>query len=241
MKNSAKGLVSKLALATGLALGAATVQDARAQLVIFQDDFSSGRLDAARWEVRQDVEGQPFTDEYDVRNENGNWVFHTQQNTVGDRRSYLVPKHQFITGDVLEYDYNVISKSGNYMSMSLLTGDQYIRIGISGYSSGVQGFDEFGVSHVKFEFQPNNLNIRRQSPSGLVFYDNLALNNLNGNYTLYMGGVSGHNGTEHIDFDNFVVTSSVPEPATIGIATGLASLILGAGLRKRRKREEANK
>ncbi len=167
------------------------------------DDFSSGVLDSLKWEIRQDVEGQLLMDEswVDVTLQN----FHTQQNEIGDRRTYLFSKHTFTTGDVLEYDFNVISKEGHYGQMILLTGDQYIRIGIMGYSSGVQGYDELGVSHVKVEFQNNNLHLTRTSPSGLVLIDNLHLNNANGNYELYIGSFSGHNGRTHIDYDNFVL------------------------------------
>ena len=38
---------------------------------------------------------------------------------------------------VLEYDFNVISRVGTYMQFDLLTGDQYIRLGIMGYLNGV--------------------------------------------------------------------------------------------------------
>jgi hypothetical protein len=170
------------------------------------DDFSSGSLDTGKWEIRQDVEGEPLMEEYGVLNESG-FVFHTQQNTIGDRRVYLFPKRTFTTGDILEYDFNVISKEGNYGQMVLLTGDQYIRMGIMGYSSGVQGYDELGLSHTKIEFQKNNLHLIRTAPSGLVLIDDLTLTNENGSYELYIGSFSGHNGRTHIDYDNFVLCS----------------------------------
>jgi len=173
------------------------------------DDFSSGNLDTNRWEIRQDVEGQPFTDEYWVDSILKN--FHTQQNNIGDRRVYLVPKHTFTTGDIFEYDFNVISKEGNYMQMDLLTGDQYIRLGIMGYIGGVQGYDELGVSHIKIEFQENNLHLIRTSPSGLVLTDDLPLTNSNGNYELYIGSVFTN--LAHMDFDNFELCTEVPEPS----------------------------
>lgn len=172
------------------------------------DDFSSGVLDNSKWVIRQDVEGQPFTDIYNVDSELKN--FHMQQITTGDKRTYLVPKHSFTTGDVLEYDFNVISKTGNYMQFDLLTGDQYIRLGIMGYLGGVQGYDELGVSHVKIEFQENNLHLERTTPSGIVLVDNLALTKTNGNYELYLGTVFTN--LAHIDFDNFKICSEQPEP-----------------------------
>ena len=174
------------------------------------DDFSSGSLDTSKWEVRQDVEGQPFMDEYLVDTILQN--FHTQQNILGDRRIYLVPKYTFTTGEVFEYDFNVVSKEGNYMQMDLLTGDQYIRLGIMGYINGIQGYDELGVSHIKIEFQENNLHFERTTPSNITLTDDLILTNSNGNYEFYIGSLSGHNGKTHIDFDNFVICSEEQGP-----------------------------
>jgi len=174
-------------------------------------DFSSGQLNESKWEIRQDVEGQPFTDEYWVDSDLEN--FHIQQNEIGDRRTYLFPKHSFTTGDVLEYDFNVISKEGNYMQMDLLTGDQYIRVGIMGYNNGVQGYDELGISHIKIEFQENNFHLERTSPSGIFLVDDLYLTNPNGNYELYIGAGSGHNGRMHMDFDNFELCTEIQEPS----------------------------
>ena len=125
-------LLKKIALAS---IASSTLFANLAKADLF-DDFSSGSLNPNLWQVRADVEGQPLMDEYGVSYENGNYAFHTQQNTIADRRVYLVPNYQFKTGDVLNYDYDVISREGHYSSMILLTGDQYIRIGISGYNNG---------------------------------------------------------------------------------------------------------
>ena len=171
------------------------------QICEVYDDFSSGALNSEKWEVRQDVEGWPFTEEYWVDADLEN--YHTQQNTIGDRRVYLVPKHTFTTGNILEYDFNIVSHEGNYMQMDLLTGDQYIRVGIMGYINGVQGYDELGVSHIKVEFQENNLHLERTTPSNVTLIDNLALSTSNRNYQFYIGSISGNNGRMHIDFDNF--------------------------------------
>jgi len=167
------------------------------------DDFESGELDTNLWEVRQDTEGQPLMNEYGIRQEDGNYVFHTNQNETANRRVYLFPKRNFTTGDSIEYDTNLVSKEGHYGNMILLTGDQYIRIGIFGYNNGVQGYDELGSSHIKMSFEENELKLRRESPSGQVLLDTLQLNNPNGNYELYIGSFSGHNGIVHMDFDNF--------------------------------------
>lgn len=165
------------------------------------DSFNKQKLNLNKWEIRSDVEGQPFMDEYfvDLRLKN----FHTKQNAIGDRRVYLFPKRTFTTGDSIKYDVALLSKEGNHMQMVLLTGDQYIRIGILGYSDGIQGFDDLGVAHIELQFQENNLRVIRFSPLGQTFVDDLLLNNPNGTYELYIGSVSGHNGLVHLDYDNF--------------------------------------
>lgn len=190
------------------------------------DDFSSPTLNINKWEVRQDTQGQPLMDEGFVTN----GVFHTEQLTMGDRRIYLVPKFQFKTGDVIEYDVDVISRQGTYANMVLLTGDQYIRIGMRGPAAG---FDELGVAHMRLEFQPNNLIVTRTQPSGNVLIDNLSLNNPNGLYELYIGSFTGSDGLAHMDYDN-VDISTIPEPSTFGLV-GAGSLALFA-LRKRKKK-----
>lgn len=167
------------------------------------DDFSSEILDVNKWEVRQDTEGQPLMDEYWIDTDLEN--FHTKQNIIGDRRVYLFPKTTFTTGDKISYDSELLSREGNYGQMVLLTGDQYIRIGIFGYNGGVQGFDELGIAHIELTFEENNLHITRESPSGTILIDNLALTNANGTYELYVGSFTGHNGKAHIDFDNFIL------------------------------------
>jgi len=168
------------------------------------DDFSSGDLGTSKWEIRQDTEGQPLMEEFNVTNESGNFAFHTQQNTIADRRVYLFPKRQFTTGDSIEYDVDLISSEGTYAQMVLLTGDQSIRIGMRGTAAG---FDELGVAHMKLTFQENNLAIERKTPSDVLLIDNLGLTNSNGTYEFYIGSFSGSNGRVHMDFDNFVICS----------------------------------
>lgn len=173
------------------------------------DDFSGDILNIDKWEIRQDIEGQSLMDEswLDVFSEN----FHTKQNSIGDRRTYLFPKRTFITGNVLEYDFEVLSKEGHYGQMVLLGGDQYVRIGIMGYNNGVQGYDELGVSHVRIEFQENNFHLERTTPSGITLIDNFALTNTDRTYELYIGSFSGHNGRVHIDYDNFTICTEQEE------------------------------
>ncbi len=175
------------------------------------DDFSSGSLNTDKWEIRQDVEGHSLTNEYGIDTNLQN--FHIQQNIAGDGATFLFPRRQFTTGDIFEYDVDLISKEGSYMQMDLLTGDQYIRVGIFGWwSNSVQGYDELDVSHIKIEFQENNFHLERTTPSNVILIDNLPLTNANGNYQLYIGGGTGNNGFVHLDYDNFELCTEPPQP-----------------------------
>ncbi len=162
------------------------------------DDFSDGFLNKEKWEIRQDVEGQPLMDEYDVRNEDGNFVFHTEQNGYSEGRTYLFPKRTFTTGDSLEYNGNLISEAGYHGNMVILTGDHYIRIGIRGYGTNI---NELGTVHTRLVFEPNNLKVIRKTPSGEKFIDNLYLPTRDGTYEFYIGTYSSDH--THMDYDNF--------------------------------------
>jgi hypothetical protein len=56
-------------------------------------------------------------------------------------------------------------------------------------------------------------------------------------YTLGLNIHTGHNGLMDFEVDNVRVTQ-VPEPATLGIA-GLATLVIGAGLKRKINSGEA--
>ena len=57
------------------------------------DNFSDGFLNKEKWEIRQDPEGQPFTDEYGVEFVDGSFVFHIEQMSIGSHRTFLVPRY----------------------------------------------------------------------------------------------------------------------------------------------------
>lgn len=184
------------------------------------DDFSSGKLDKSRWEIRQDIEGQPLMDTGLVIEKNGNHVFNTAQNFPEDRRTYLVPKYTFKLGDMLEYDVNVVSSSGNYGNLVLLSGGDYKRIGMVGFNNGEQPFDEKGWSHMSLSFLEKGLDTKRISPTGDLYTELIPLNHLDSEYELYIGSFTGHNGTTTIEYDNFKINSTnIPEPSTAMLFT----------------------
>ncbi len=174
------------------------------------DDFSSEVLDISKWEIRQDVEGQPFPDEYWVDNTLEN--YHTKQNTIADRRVYLVPTTTFTTGDSIEYNVEVVSREGHYGNVVLIIGEECTGLnpnrcifGIVGYSSGPQPFDEIGVTKASITFYEDRVESNMLSPSKQSYTYSIPLQNPDGSYQLYIGAYSGHNGRMHIDFDNFTI------------------------------------
>lgn len=215
----------KQTLASLVVSGLSVVGIANRSNAELYDDFSSGTLNSAKWEVRQDTEGQPLMDEGFVANENGNYVFHTRQNTDGDRRTYLFPKHEFKAGESIEYDVNVVSTEGTHASMALLTGSQYARLG----AVVPDLYNDLGTSHISLSFFPDRLNLTRVSPSNELFSQDLSLNDSNGTYELYLGSFT--DGRAHIDYDNFNIT---PEPGTM-VILGLGALAL------RRRNGKTNK
>ena len=193
------------------------------------DNFSSANLNTNKWEVRQDIEGQPLMDEGFVTN----GVFHTQQNSIEDKRTYLVPRHQFKSGDTLDYDVNVISGEGNYGNVDILVGGGYDRVamGMVGYNNGPQTREEFGTTHIRFSFSENNFNIQEFFPSGEIVINNLPLTDPQATYELYIGSFS--NGKANIDYDNFYL-NGIPAPRfeSISIQGGQA-VITSSGVDNR--------
>ncbi len=217
--------LEKLALLTALAMPAS-----QAKAVLY-DDFSSPVLDTNKWEVKQDTEGQPLMDEGYVTN----GVFHTQQNSIGDRRTYLVPKHQFVAGENISYDVNIISKEGHYGNVNLLFGGGYNReaMGMVGFNNGPQPRDELGTTHIKLSFLENKFTIEELFSSGAIVTNQLSLSIPNANYTLYIGSFTGHNGRAHIDYDNFRI-NDIPEPASLVVLTATSISLFG---RKRKEKQ----
>ncbi len=158
------------------------------------EDFSSGILDESKWEVRQDIEGQPFMDEYGVRLENGDYVFHTQQNTSEDKRVYLVPKYKFGVGDRLEYDVSMNSGA----NVNLLVGGSCSRCAFGIIPSSV------GNHHVAVIFNSDQIAVEVDNN----FLGNAPIGSPEHVHDLYIGAMFGN----HIDFDNFVICSEQTSP-----------------------------
>jgi len=171
------------------------------------DDFSSQSLDTNKWDVRQDYEGWPFTNEYGLDTNSQN--FHTKQNNVGGAGTFLVPTHKFSTGESFEYDINYNSGSGNRVSMLLV--NNVNRMGIVGYWNGPENSD-FGTYHVEMTFGDGFIDQIIRSPDGTES-NRHDLIGLNENHELYIGVRTGHNGLVDIDYDNFRICNEEEEPS----------------------------
>jgi len=157
--------------------------------------------DLTKWELKQDPEGKSLLDEYWVDSLNN---FHTQQNNVGIAGIYLVPKHQFTTGDSISYDVNVISHNdGTSGHLVLLTGDAYDRFGPV-CQQDCHSY-EYGITHMTLSFPSSNIfRLHGETPSGYDFTQDYSVPT-NGTYELYIGTTTGHNGIAHLDYDDFYI------------------------------------
>jgi len=191
--------LKKLLLATGISLALVGCPDPIPPNPIeiskhsyIYDDFSSETLDTEKWEIRKDYEGQPLIADSGLDNINHN--FHTAQDSIiGDHRTYLVPKQKFKVGDIFEFDMDFISASGNSISMLLI--DKQHRIGLGGSFGGI--CQPFQTYHIKLEFKESSIKIMHN-----LWEDEVVINS-NPEHEIYIGTVFGHNGTGHIDYDNF--------------------------------------
>ena len=177
------------------------------QICEVYDDFSSGVLDNSKWEIRQDPQGQPFTDEYGIIEEDGNFIFHIQQNEIGDRRTYLVPKYHLKLGESWKYTFNIVHKEGNYGMAVQLKGGEFngFPLIMIGYVNGQINLDEFGWHHTIINFSGNRFDTLTESVSNQFYSTTWPAQNESGDYEIYIGAFSGHNGRMHIDFDNFKI------------------------------------
>lgn len=168
------------------------------------DDFSSGSLDLSKWEVRPDPQGQPLMPDHGVRIENNNSVFHTENAIVGDQQVYLVPKRIFRSGDHVEYFVDVKSASGHWGNLLLVQGSANLRFGMVGFNNGPQPYDELGLSHMSIDILADKIFVQRKAPSGTIYSQNVSAP-IGGSFELYIGSFTGHNGTAHIDYDDFSI------------------------------------
>lgn len=167
------------------------------------DDFSSGSLDLNKWNVKQDYQGQPFTLEYGL--DNITERFHIGQDISEDRRTYLVPQYNFNYGDILKWDMDYASGSGNRLGSYLLIqkNDGSFHRDIFGIGYWNQNYGGFGEYKIKLKFLYPNLSIYVNN----TFHKNYTLN-LPPN-ELYIGSAFG--GTGHFYYDNFKLCNNQTE------------------------------
>ncbi len=187
------------------------------------DDFSSGVLDTTKWTESQDPEGQQFTEEHFV--DNSLFNYHTQQVSIIDRRTYLVPTIQFNSGDSLDYRADYISGSGNNGHLILVNdGLGADRHGVFGFNGGNHPYEDgFGTYNIHLDFFENQILISGEGPNGLTWENQVLNNTASAPYNLFIGNFSGHNGNVHIDFDDFYI-NGIPEPSSLSLL-GLAGLL----------------
>jgi len=209
------------------------------------DNFSSGTLNPALWQIRQDPEGQPLTELYGL--ENGS--FFAQNITNSDMRTVLsLTGHVFQPGETLDYDVNYVSGTGNRVMVIFIDGGPLDRnnVGTIPYGGGSIGHNgqDFvagntpGIYHVRLGFQSGGLNVDITRPDNSLyteFFQNSTFSYGGQNHRIAapfnMGFETWSNGSIRAEYDNFYI-NEVPAPPAIGLL-GLAGMAIARRVRKK--------
>lgn len=201
------------------------------------DDFSSGTLDTNKWvEIIATDMGTGMIDEHYVID----GVYHTAQVNIGDGGTALVFKDMtFKYGDIIEYDVNYISGSGNRISTIMLNGDAYSTAFLGWWNTLSDGgnSNEYGIHHVKLTFLGlEGVKVELDRPNG-DYHTWITVPSKWGyapteEYVVGIVTRTGHNGLVHMDYDNVVIctdtTEEIPEFGSIILVTMMS--LAGFGL-----------
>jgi hypothetical protein len=139
----------------------------------------------------------------------------TKQLNEGNSALQLEMDYTPSAGDVIEYDVDYLSGSGNHMSRIVINGNYLDEhcwevwngsgCGAIGYWNGVHGFgDELGTYHMKVVFSNTGVEVTATTPSNAV---KEAAMNITSPASFGVESHSGHNGLFHFDYYNFRVIS----------------------------------
>lgn len=167
------------------------------------DDFSVNILDTKKW---QEIPGSDlnnlFVDEHFVDYSKN--VYHTAQLNPADRGVTIqITNHTFVSGEVLEYDINYLSGSGNRISVIDLD-SKTKHIGVIGYWNKIEpGGNDFGLYHVIVEFGNNEANITITKPDDSI--SKMRFGSIGNAHSIGIGTRTGHDGVVSINYDNFKI------------------------------------
>lgn len=230
-------------LAAGACAGVVVLGASKSAGDFLYDDFSSGSLDNTKWEVRQDPEGQPLTEEYGIQN----GTFTARNFNLPDRRTLLsLIGHTFQPGEELDYDVNYVSGSGNramviFVDNGPLDRNNVGQIPYGGGSIGYNGQDffagnTFGNYHVNLNFKSGGLEVNITRPDLSLYSEFFPASTFfygGSSHSLFppfnVGFETWSNGSIQAEYDN-VYVGEIPEAPTIEIIS------LGAILSLARRR-----
>ncbi|MEK6760431.1 MAG: hypothetical protein AABX93_00755 [Nanoarchaeota archaeon] len=191
------------------------------QICDIYDDFSSGVLDESKWNEIGNL------DEHFIENKSMDLRYHTAQLSEADKEIRLNFSKIFLPGEIIEYDVNYVSGSGNRIHQITLNGNDYSLFGFwNSVSDGGVGND-FGTYHVKLTFTENGIADEITLPNGSVTQTipdgNLPSPSLQ-HTNVGIITRTGHNGIVHMDYDNFVICSEQTTPPTSDLEQRISEL-----------------
>jgi len=168
------------------------------------DDFSSNVLDTSKFaEMPGSNINNDLTDEHLVQNN----VYHTSQLTEADKGTLLLLLKNFSIGNILEYDVNYISGSGNRESSVKIDDSVYSIFGFWNTIEDAGVGNDFGLYHVKINFTEQGLTDEITLPNGTLVFtrpDGI-LPSPGLNHTFGVITRTGNNGLVEMNYDNFVI------------------------------------
>ncbi len=182
------------------------------QVCELYDDFSSETINTSKWEEslgRSD--GSGLMDEHSIENQK----YHTAQLTQSDKGVELKALQTISVGDIIEFDLEYNSASGNHFACIFWDDSSSWQGGTTcvGHWNEVGSHEgEFGTYHHKATYNEDSVTIERTLPNGTIENWVSSVGFISPPYTFAFISRTGHDGLLHADYDNVEICTEQEEP-----------------------------